>query len=191
VAARGVCATDTEADWRADAVCHRQSGSSGTNGDVPSRIAAIGWTVGGNLQIEYRWDAADANSSQRAAKELVALSPDVILATATPALAALQQAVGAVFGLTPAQHQSGESDRPGAISRCGDDMMRVMLYEAAQIMLTRTNKWSWLKAWATQIARRRGMKKAIVALARRLAVIMHRIWVDGTEFCWTREAAAA
>jgi len=101
------------------------------------------------------------------------------------------RAVGAVFGLTPARHQSGESDRPGGISRCGDEMMRVMLYEAAQIMLTRTNKWSWLKAWAMQIARRRGMKKAIVALARRLAVIMHRIWVDGTEFCWTRPESAA
>ena len=68
-------------------------------------------------------------------------------------------------------------------------MMRVMLYEAAQSML-RSKKWSWLKAWAMQIARRRGMKKAIVALARRLAVIMHRIWVDGTEFRWTREQAA-
>ena len=68
--------------------------------------------------------------------------------------------------------------------------MRVMLYEAAQVMLTRTNKWSWLKAWAMKIARRRGMKKAIVALARRLAVIMHRIWVDGTEFRWNREQAA-
>ena len=69
-------------------------------------------------------------------------------------------------------------------------MMRVMLYEAAQSMLG-TKKWSWLKAWAMQIARRRGIKKAIVALARRLAVIMHRIWVDGTEFRWTREQAAA
>ena len=49
----------------------------------------------------------------------------------------------------------------------------------------------WLKAWAMQIARRRGMKKAIVALARRLAVIMHRMWVDGTEFRWSREQAAA
>ena len=54
-----------------------------------------------------------------------------------------------------------------------------------------SKKWSWLKAWAVQIARRGGMKKAIVALARRLAVIMHRIWVDGTEFRWTREAVAA
>ena len=89
-----------------------------------------------------------------------------------------------------AKYQSGEVDRNGRISRCGDEMMRVMLYEAAQSIL-RSKKWSWLKAWAMQIARRRGMKKAIVALARRLAVIMHRIWVDGTEFRWTREQAAA
>ena len=101
------------------------------------------------------------------------------------------KAVGAVFGLTPSRHQSGESDRPGGISRCGDEMMRVMLYEAAQIMLVRSVKWSWLKAWAMKIARRRGLKKAIVALARRLAVILHRIWVDGTQFRWTREEAAA
>jgi hypothetical protein len=72
-----------------------------------------------------------------------------------------------------------------------DEMMRAMLYEAAQAMLLRSAKWSWLKAWAMQIARRRGMKRAIVALARRLAVIMHRIWADGTEFRWTREAAVA
>jgi transposase len=99
------------------------------------------------------------------------------------------RAVAAVMGLTPCKYQSGESDRTGAISKCGDEMMRVMLYEAAQSML-RSAKWSWLKAWAMQIARRRGMKKAIVALARRLAVIMHRIWTDGTEFHWTRVAAA-
>src|SRR6187399_501936 len=101
------------------------------------------------------------------------------------------KAVGAVFGLTPAKYQSGEIDRAGAISKCGDEMMRALLYEAAQIVLVRTAKWSWLKAWAMKIARHRGMKKAIVALARRLAVIMHRIWVDGTEFRWTREAAVA
>jgi len=101
------------------------------------------------------------------------------------------RAVGAVLGLTPCRHQSGESDRTGAISKCGDEMMRVMLYEAAQILLVRSTRWSWLKAWAMQIARRRGLKKAIVALARRLAVIMHRIWVDGTEFRWARQEAAA
>jgi transposase len=106
-----------------------------------------------------------------------------------PARFRKSKSVGAVFGLTCAKYQSGESERSGRISRCGDEMMRVMLYEAAHIMLIRTNKWSWLKAWAMQIARRCGMKKAIVALARRLAVIMHRIWIDGTEFRWTREAA--
>ena len=101
------------------------------------------------------------------------------------------RAVGAALGLTPCKYQSGESDHTGAISKCGDEMMRVMLYEAAQILLMRATKWSWLKAWAMQIARRRGVKKAIVALARRLAVIMHRIWIDGTEFRWTRQAATA
>jgi len=106
-----------------------------------------------------------------------------------PARFRKSKSVGAVFGLTSSRYQSGEIDWSGRISRCGDEMMRVMLYEAAQSML-HSKKWSWLKAWAMQIARRRGMKKAIVALARRLAVIMHRIWVDGTEFRWTREPAA-
>jgi transposase len=101
------------------------------------------------------------------------------------------KSVGAAFGLTCSRDQSGERDRPGAISRCGDEMMRAMLYEAAQSMLVHSTRWSWLKAWAMTIAKRRGMKRAIVALARRLAVIMHRIWVDGTEFRWTRDAAAA
>src|SRR5436190_22007851 len=100
------------------------------------------------------------------------------------------KSVGAVFGLTCSRDQSGERDHPGAISRCGDGMMRAMLYEAAQSMLVRSTRWSWLKAWAMQIAKRRGLKRAIVALARRLAVIMHRIWVDGTEFRWTREVTA-
>src|SRR4249920_3190017 len=108
-----------------------------------------------------------------------------------PARFRKSKSVGAVFGLTCAKHQSGESSRTGGISRCGDEMMRVMLYEAAQVMLVRSVIWSWLKAWAMQLARRRGMKKAIVALARRLAVILHRIWVDGTEFRWTRGLAAA
>ena len=100
------------------------------------------------------------------------------------------KAVGAVLGLTPAQHQSGETSRVGRISLCGDGMLRALLYEGAQTVLTRSVKWSWLRAWAMNIARNRGLKRAIVALARRLAVIMHRIWVDGTEFRWTKEEAA-
>src|SRR5262245_27751322 len=101
------------------------------------------------------------------------------------------RAVGAVFGLTPSKHQSGEIDRMGGISKCGDAMMRTVLFEAAQSMLIRTIKWSWLKAWGMKIARRRGIKRAIVAVARRMAAVMHRIWVDGTEFRWTRDFAAA
>jgi transposase len=93
--------------------------------------------------------------------------------------------------LTPVLNQSGESNRVGRISLCGDAMMRSLLYEAAQVLLTRVTKWSWLKAWAMNIAKRRGRQKAIVALARRLAVIMHRIWSDGTEFLWTKEIALA
>ena len=119
------------------------------------------------------------------------VGPVVARATVdVPARFRKSKAVGAVFGLTCSKYQSGEIDWSGRISRCGDEMMRVMLYEAAQSMM-HSKKWSWLKAWAMQIARRRGMKKAIVALARRLAVIMHRIWVDGTEFRWTREVVAA
>jgi transposase len=100
------------------------------------------------------------------------------------------RAVGAVLGLTPVLNQSGESKRIGHISLCGDAMMRSLLYEAAQTMLTRLVKWCWLKAWAMNIARRHGRKKANVALARRLAVVMHRMWVDGSEFRWTREETA-
>jgi transposase len=107
-----------------------------------------------------------------------------------PARFRKSKSVGAVLGLTSCRYQSGEIDWSGRISRCGDEMMRTMLYEAAQSMLHST-KWSRLKAWAMQIARRHGMKRAIVALARRLAVIMHRIWIDGTEFRWTREPATA
>jgi transposase len=101
------------------------------------------------------------------------------------------RAVGPALGLTPVINQSGESCRVGRISLCGDAMMRTLLYEAAQVLLNRVQKWSWLKAWAIKIVRQRGLRKAIVALARRLAVIMHRMWCDGTEFCWTRESLPA
>jgi len=94
--------------------------------------------------------------------------------------------VGAAFGLTPRRYQSGETDRMGAVSKCGDRMMRVMLFEAALALMVCSRKWSWLK-----VARHRGMKRAIIAVARRLAVILHRMWVDGTEFRWTREQAVA
>jgi transposase len=93
--------------------------------------------------------------------------------------------VGAYFGLTPRRHQSGEKDVTGAISRIGDASARAALYEAAHIILTMPVKGGWLKSWAAKLARRAGMRKAKVALARRLAVILHRMWIDGTHFNFT------
>jgi transposase len=97
---------------------------------------------------------------------------------------ARSKAVGAHFGLTPKKYQSGEIDRTGRISKVGDAMVRTALFEAANVMLTRAVGFSTLKAWALRVATRQGMKKAKVALARKLAVVMHRMWVDGTTFRW-------
>ena len=97
--------------------------------------------------------------------------------------------VGPHFGLTPRKYQSGELDITGSITKVGDRMVRTALYEAASVMLTRTVRMSPLKSWGLAVAKRRGTKKARVALARKLAVILHRMWVDGTSFRWSNEAA--
>jgi transposase len=99
------------------------------------------------------------------------------------------RAVGAHLGLTPRRHQSGEVDYDGGISKSGDTMLRTMLYEAAQILMTQSRHWSWLKAWGMKVAQRRGMRRAIVAVARRLAVVLHRMWTDGTDFRWEANPA--
>jgi transposase len=99
--------------------------------------------------------------------------------------------VGAHFGLTPRKYQSGETDITGGITRTGDAMVRVVLYEAAQVLLTRSQRFSTLKRWAMDVAKRRGMKRAKVALARKLATVLHRMWIDGSEFRWGKESAAA
>jgi transposase len=99
--------------------------------------------------------------------------------------------VGAHFGLTPKKYQSGETDVTGGISKVGDAMVRSALYEAANVMLTRASRFSTLKRWALEVAGRRGMKRAKVALARKLATILHRMWVDGTSFRFGKEVAAA
>lgn len=98
--------------------------------------------------------------------------------------------VGPHFGLTPRKYQSGELDVTGSISKVGDRMVRTALYEAASVMLTRTVRMSPLKSWAMGVAKRRGAKKARVALARKLGVVLHRMWVDGTSFRWTNQATA-
>jgi len=90
--------------------------------------------------------------------------------------------VGPHFGLTPKKYQSGEKDVTGGITKIGDAGVRTALYEAANVILTRAVKGGGLKSWAMKLARRAGMKKAKVALAHKLAVILHRMWVDGTAF---------
>jgi transposase len=94
--------------------------------------------------------------------------------------------VGAHFGLTPKRSQSGTIDYDGRITRCGDPEVRTNLYEAASGFMVRCKKWSALKASGMSVAKRRGHKRTIVAVARKLAVVMHRMWLDGTEFRWTR-----
>lgn len=102
-----------------------------------------------------------------------------------PARFSRSKCVGAHYGLTPRLYQSGEVARTGRISRCGDVMLRSSLYEAALVILTGSGRWNPLKAWGIAVARRRGMQKAIVAVARKLAIVLHRMWRDDTNFRWT------
>jgi hypothetical protein len=97
--------------------------------------------------------------------------------------------VAAHFGLTPRRFQSGELDLEGHISRRGDARVRSTLYTAANAMLTRSSQWSSLKAWGMQLAKTRGHRRAVIAVARKLAVILHRMWIDDTQFRWGTEAA--
>ncbi len=92
--------------------------------------------------------------------------------------------VGAHFGLTPKRYSSGQVDYDGRISRCGDERVRTALYQAAHILLHH-GRWSSLRAWAMRIAKRSSLKTAKVALARRLSVVMHRMWIDETDFNWS------
>jgi len=101
------------------------------------------------------------------------------------------RSVGAYVGLTTRRHASGEVDWSGRISKCGDAMLRMYLFEAAGVLLTRVPKWSALKAWGMRLAKRNGLRKAKVAVARKLAVILHRMWIDGTEFNWSTKNATA
>ncbi len=100
------------------------------------------------------------------------------------------RSVGAYFGLTSRRHSSGEIDWSGRISKCGDRMLRSYLFEAAGVLLTRVSQWCKLKAWGHRLWKRIGFKKAKVAVARKLAVILHRMWRDGTDFIWSSKEAA-
>jgi transposase len=108
-----------------------------------------------------------------------------------PARFRRSRSVGAYFGLTPRRYASGEVDWTGRISKCGDQMLRTYLFEAAGVLLTRVAHWCKLKAWGHRLWKRIGFKKAKVAVARKLAVILHRMWRDGTDFIWSTKEAAA
>lgn len=95
--------------------------------------------------------------------------------------------VGAHLGLAPERHQSGETDVRGGISRRGDGLARTALHEAAHSPLIRGRRWSTLRAWGMQVAERRGMARARIAVAREPATILHRMWAGGTEFRWGEE----
>ena len=103
---------------------------------------------------------------------------------------AKSKAAGALFGLTPKKYQSGEKDLTGGITRAGDER-RTALYEAANVLLARITRFSKLKRWGMDVAKRRGSKRAKVALARKIAVILHRMWVDGTTYRWTNAQPTA
>ncbi|KJS40563.1 MAG: transposase [Roseovarius sp. BRH_c41] len=99
-----------------------------------------------------------------------------------PARFKRSRTVAAHFGLTPRRYQSGEHDNPGRISKAGDRDVRATLYAAANVLLMRTMAGSQIKSWGMRLMRTKGRRRAVVAVARKLAVLLHRMWADGTEF---------
>lgn len=114
-----------------------------------------------------------------------------IAAIEDPTRFSKSRSVGALLGMVPRKHQSGEVDRNGRITKTGDSEARSMLFEAAHVMLHRVKSWSVLRAWGMKVAHRQGNKRATVALARKIAVVMHRMWVDGTTFRFRATGNAA
>lgn len=92
--------------------------------------------------------------------------------------------IGAYLGLTPNQYSSGDTTKQGRISKCGSSELRTLLIECATVILTRTKGWTKLKAWGLKIMKRSGLKKAAAAVARKLAIIMLRMWQEGKPFIW-------
>lgn len=92
--------------------------------------------------------------------------------------------IGAYLGLTPNQYSSGDTTKQGRISKCGSSELRALLVECGTVILTRTAGWTKLKAWGLKIMKRSGLKKAAAAVARKLAIIMLRMWQEGKPFIW-------
>ena len=101
------------------------------------------------------------------------------------------RSVGAYMGLTPRQYASGETQRQGRISKCGPAHCRALLFEAAHCLLHFYNGESQLKKWGKKLAKKKGMKRAVVAIARRMAVILHRMLLTGEAYDDSKLKAAA
>ncbi|MET4391511.1 transposase [Bradyrhizobium sp. F1.4.3] len=125
-------------------------------------------------------DARSAKRQQLAKLHRVALS--FRAAVDDPARFKKSTNVGARFGLTPRRYQSGQTGWIGSISKFGDELTRALLYEAAIALLTRIPKDFKLRLWGLRLARKKDLKRAATAVARALAVLLHRIWIDGTTF---------
>jgi transposase len=164
---------------------------------VAEALLAVRATLGEQLQRLEKRVRSVARDDRRT--RLLMSAPGVgaivaltyVAAIDDPARFKSSKATGAHFGLTPKKYQSGETDVTGRISKIGDAGVRTALYEAANVILTRPVKGSSLKSWAMRLAGRAGMRKAKVALARKLAVVLHRMLADGTKFIADKAAAAA
>lgn len=170
--------------------------------DRPELAAVVGPLLKARETIEQQIDRLDrkvmrlARNNSQARRLMTA--PGVGPVTALCYLATIDDptrfkrssSVGAYIGLTTRRYASGEIDWTGRISKCGDKMLRSYLYEAANVLLTRVAKWSALKAWGIRLAKRSGLRKTKVAVARKLAVILHRMWIEGTEFNWSSQEAS-
>ena len=98
------------------------------------------------------------------------------------------ESVGAYYGMTPRQYSSGETIKMGRASKCGSKDVRMLLTEAAVVMLTRSKTWSSLKVWGLKLMKKNGLKKAAMAVGRKLAVIMHRMLITGESFKFSNHA---
>ncbi|MBV9567887.1 MAG: IS110 family transposase [Hyphomicrobiales bacterium] len=180
--------------------------------DFPFRIKEL---VAGNPILEGIAEALlrareallrEFNGFERQVRRMARANPRARLLMTTPSIGPLvsltyasaiddpsrfrsSKQVGPYFGLTPRKYQSGEIDINGRISKMGDDGVREALYQAAHVLLTRSIKGGALKSWAMRLAKRAGMQRAKAALARKLAVIMHRMLVDGKPFDFAAAAA--
>jgi len=153
-------------------------------------LLAVWYAIRDQVATLDRQMLARARNDQVARRLMTIPGVGVVIALAytavidDPARFRRSVSVGAYLGLTPRRYQSGEVDTTGHISKCGDSLLRGYLYEAAAVLLYRDGRASVLKSWGLGLAKRIGMRRAKVAVARKLAVIMHRIWSDQSEYRW-------